>query len=170
MASHIFGSALQIILLIVEKYFPAGRAAGRARAWLLRRRSASCNLGGGQSSGSGSGEAPTASLAGNNTLNQTRAPRQSQSQRKGKVLFYASTKFFSKCWHSFLWRNFNFCHILCDIICKDSAKVIIMGDFLQSVTFYKLDNWQIDKKYTLTEWSGTIESLVNIGVTLESLG
>ena len=47
---------------------------------------------------------------------------------------------------------------------------MIIGDFLQSVTFYKLDNWQIDKKYTRTEWSGTIESLVNIGVTLECLG
>ena len=47
---------------------------------------------------------------------------------------------------------------------------MIIGDFLQSVTFYKLDNWQIDKKYTRTEWSSTIESLVNIGVTLECLG
>ena len=92
MASHIFSSALalQIISLIVEEYFPPGGAW----AWLLRRRSASCNLGGGHSQSSGSGEARQASLAGNNILNQTRAPR--QSRRKGKVLFYASAKFFSK--------------------------------------------------------------------------
>ena len=33
---------------------------------------------------------------------------------------------------------------------KDFAKDIISGNSLQSVTFYKLDNWQIDKKYTHT--------------------
>ena len=160
MASHIFCWVLQIISVMMEKYFLA-----LARVWLLRRRTASCNLDGGQSSGSS--EAPPSLTRWQQYPQSNSGLSMEPEERKSSILSVIKillSSFLHFCYDASLLAFF-----LHWLISYDFHNTWYHWRFFAVCRFLQIGQ--------LTDWLKVlscwvirhIESLVNIGVTLECL-